>query len=488
MLWTITSGPAVHGGEQPNVLFISIDDLRVELNTYGQTWMHTPAIDALAREGVQFDRAYSQMAICHPSRASVLTGKRPESVGITTLRMAVRTAAPEVVTLPQHFRAHGYVAESFGKVFHHGHGHRGDPESWSRRPHWFAGGVLYANPANLEHDRTNRAAAEARRASGDTSDQPRHGPVTERHDDPEGVYMDTRMNAAAIRGLRRLAQGDQPFFLAVGYAKPHLPFNAPTPFWDLYDPAKITLASQRTLPHGTPAIAGHDNGELRSYAGVPRDGIVSTEQEIELRHGYYACVSYVDALIGDLLAELDDLGLRDNTVVVLWSDHGFKLGDYGMWHKHTNFELDCRVPLIISAPGHRNGVRTPAIVELLDLYPTLCELAGLPVPSEVEGLSLTPTMTNPDTVIKPAAYSQHDRGKRIMGYSARSDRYRYTEWRIVETGQAVGVELYDHLTDRGETVNQSDNDSYAAAQAEMARLLAQGFPNSIANWPAANRE
>ncbi len=275
----------------------------------------------------------------------------------------------------------------------------------------------------------------------------------------------------ARAGLKRLAKESQPFFLAVGFSKPHLPFNAPQEFWDLYDKDSLKLPDNPYPPVDVPDYALHTNGELRSYDGIPRKGDIPDELTLELRHGYYACVSYIDRLLGDLMGDLDALGLRENTIIVFWSDHGFKLGEHSLWHKHTNFELDCRVPFMISAPGYRKGTRSGSLVELLDIYPTLCDLAGLPIPRDLEGSSLRSILENPDASIRPFARSQYPRGRIIMGYAIKTDRYRYIEWTDTSSGEVAAKELYDHYIDGQENVNQAENPSYQTEMVPLAGLL-----------------
>ena len=452
----------------PNVLFIAADDLRLELNCYGQTHVQSPNFDRLASEGILFDRAYCQQAVCHPSRASLMTGKLPDTLGITNLSTDLRVAAPEVVTLPQHFRQHGYVAESYGKIFHNGHGHHGDPGSWSVPPHRFGNGQQYMLKENREARRLNREKLAKAEAAGRRLNGPKNGPAFESARDAYAGYSDGAMMQNARRGLKRLAAGSQPFLLAVGFAKPHLPFNAPEEFWSLYERKNLRLPGNPFPPVGAPDFALHTNGELRSYSGIPRQGDVGDELTMELRHGYYACVSYIDKLLGDLLRDLDELELRERTIIVFWSDHGFKLGEHSLWHKHTNFELDCRVPFIISAPGYRSGRRTGALVELLDIFPTLCDLAGLPNPGDLEGTSLRPILEDTKAAVRPFARSQYPRG-RVMGYAIKTDRYRYVEWTNTKSGEVVAKELYDHFSDGEENLNQAENASY---QSELPRLSA----------------
>jgi len=453
--------------ERPNVLFIAADDLRTELNCYGQAHVVTPHFDRLAAEGILFDRAYCQQAVCHPSRASLMTGKLPDTIGVTSLYTDLRVAAPDVVTLPQHFRQHGYVAESYGKIYHNGHGHHGDPGSWTIPPHRFGDGQQYTLEENREAKRLNRERLAAADKAGNSLGGPKNGPAVESAKDSYTKYSDGAMMLNARAGLKRLANESTPFFLAVGFSKPHLPFNAPEKYWNLYDREDIKLPGNPYPPKDVPSYALHTNGELRSYQGVPWKGDIPDELTLELRHGYYACVSYIDSLLGDLLSDLDALGLRDNTIIVFWSDHGFKLGEHSLWHKHTNFELDCRVPFRISAPGYRKGKRTGSLVELLDIFPTLCDLAGLPIPKDLEGTSLLPVLENPNHSVRSFARSQYPRGANIMGYAIKTDRYRYVEWTDTRANEIVAKELYDHFIDGQENVNQANNLSY---QAEMGLL------------------
>lgn len=460
--------------ERPNILFIAADDLRLELNCYGQTHVSTPHFDRLAAEGMVFDRAYCQQAVCHPSRASLLTGKLPDTIGVTSLFTDLRVAAPDVVTLPQHFRKHGYVAESYGKIFHGGHGHQGDPGSWTVPPHKFGEGQQYMLPENREIRARNRQRLAQAEAKGQALDGPKNGPAAESAPNAYSGYLDGTMMENARAGLKRLASGSQPFFLAVGFVKPHLPFNAPEAFWKLYDRKALKLPDNPYPPKDVPSYALHTNGELRSYEGVPREGDIPDDLTLELRHGYYACVSYIDSLLGDLMHDLDALGLREDTLIVFWSDHGFKLGEHTLWHKHTNFELDCRVPFMISAPGYRTGQRTGSLVELLDVFPTLCDLAGIPIPDDLEGTSLRPILENPEQTVRPYARSQYPRGSNIMGYAIKTDRYRYVEWTEIDSGKVAARELYDHYIDGDENINQAGNPTYQSELPRLRKLLRKG--------------
>lgn len=441
-----------------NVLFIAVDDLRPQLGCYGHEQMVSPHLDRLASAGVPFSRAYCQQAVCAPSRASLLTGMRPDGTGIYDLFTPVRKKLPQVVTLPQHFKDSGYRTYSLGKIYHH---RNDDAPGWGEKP-WHPGGPSYQWPDSQALDEYA-----ARRSRGQAFR--RRGPATEAADVADNEYPDGKIADRAIELLR--SPGDRPFFLAVGFYKPHLPFIAPKRYWDLYDPTQIDLADNPLKPKDCPDIAMHTWGELRSYRGIPARGPLSDDMARHLVHGYYACTSYVDAQIGRLLAELDRLGLRDDTVVVVWGDHGWSLGEHGLWCKHSNFETCVHVPLILHAPGMRgNGRPCPALVEFTDLYPTLCDLCGLPLPSHLDGKSLRPLLDDPGTQWDSAAYSQYPRGKR-MGYSMRTDRYRYTEWLERDRKTVVARELYDHRSDPGENVSLALGPEHEALMARLSRQM-----------------
>ena len=288
-------------------------------------------------------------------------------------------------------------------------------------------------------------------------------PSTAAPDLPDNEVMDGARTDMCIEDLKRLGNSSQPFMLAMGYIRPHLAFVAPKKYWDMYDPARLPVLEDQQTPIGAPPYSMHNNSELSHYVDLIKmpkpwdDETLSPEKMRQLVHGYYACVSYVDAQIGRLLKALDEEGLRENTIVVLWSDHGWKLGEYRGWGKMTNYEIDARVPLIISGPGMKTaGQASDALVELLDLYPTLCEMTGVEVPSFVEGKSLVPVLQDPGAQVHQSAVSQYYRKheeREYMGYSLRTDQYRYIEWRDFGTGQLVDQELYDHNESEMETVN-----------------------------------
>jgi iduronate 2-sulfatase len=465
LLLVVLGSIPVAAAESPNVLFFAIDDLRPELGCYGHPLVQSPNIDRLAARGLLFERAYCQQAVCAPSRISLLTGLRPDTTGIYDLQHPLRATRPELLSMPQHFRKHGYQTVSLGKVYHH---HRDDngvgwtADAWRPEGDWTGRG--YLDPASI--DRIQPAA----KAHG----LPGVGPAYEAADVPDHAYPDGPTAVKAVAELRRLKQLGRPFFLAVGFVRPHLPFNAPQRYWDLYDRSDIRRPAWDKWPTGMPPLAGTNWGELRKYTGMPRSGPMPADEAINLIHGYYACVSYMDALVGEVVAELERLGLRDNTVIVLWGDHGWKLDDYGAWCKHTNLELDTHVPLILSTPRQTTaGARSEALVEFVDVFPTLAELCEIPVPQTCEGNSLAPLLENPQRAWKEAAFSQYPRGK-TMGYSLRAGNWRYTEWIDRSTGRVVERELYDHAAGPVADANLAGAAEHAATAARLSALLDRG--------------
>ncbi len=428
--------------ERLNVLVIAVDDLRPELGCLGDEHMVTPNIDRLAARGLTFDRAYAQWALCLPSRNSVFSGYRPDSIRMMQGARFFREAKPGTVALPQLFKQHGYFTRSLGKILHHDG--QDDPISWSQPRYWPEGGLphgfIYAAPENLHCKLTMDRAENF------------ENPLVEMADVDDEAYADGLVARETIETLRRVA--DRPFFLMVGFFKPHTPFCAPKKYWDLYDREKIGLAPNPEEPKNVPAVAMNAWRYVRSFRDMPNEGPVSDEKAREVKHAYYACVSYVDAQVGRLLNELDRLGVAERTVVMLWSDHGYQLGEHGMWCKHTNFETSTRAPIILSVPDQESaGERTDALVELVDMYPTLAHVCGLPTPQHLEGTSMIPLLDDPDRAWKSAAFSQYFRGG-MMGYSMRTDRYRFNLWVPRRSPDEVGaMELYDHELDPRENVN-----------------------------------
>jgi iduronate 2-sulfatase len=452
-----TASPCRATEPRLNVLFIAVDDLRPMLGCYGDTTVQSPCIDAFAATATRFERAYCQFALCNPSRASLLAGRRPETLGVFTLAKFVRDGNPDVVTLPEHFKNHGYETRSYGKIFHVTNGNHGDDASWSV-------------PAWPERKRVAAKPGDPNAPVDETSDHSDDDPAVIVEGPVDGL-ADVKIADRAVAALRELR--DRPFFLAVGFHKPHLPFVAPKADWDRYDPAALPLPANRTLPSGAPAFASNDAAELRRYKGIPQQGPPVTDAEARhLIHGYHACVSYVDAQLGRVLAELDAAGLADSTVVVLWSDHGYHLGEQGTWTKRTTWEMATRVPLVIRCPNRgTTGASVASIVELLDIYPTLVDLCGLPLPPKLEGRSLAPLLDEPGRDWPHAARSliakqAADLGGAIRGRAVRTPRYRWVEWTGQPLPEAVH-ELYDHDVDPAETRNIADTPAGRAVIAEL---------------------
>ncbi len=451
-----------------NVLFIAVDDLRLQLGCYGQKQMISPNIDRLASEGLVFERAYCQQAVCSPSRISLLTGLRCETTKIYDLVRKKKDILPDIVSLPKHFRNNGYETISLGKIYHH---NEDDPDAWSKPPVRFMVGSGYVTEEAKNLVKLNK---ETNPNAGTK------GPVTEAADVADNVYSDGKLADKAIEELQLLKK--KPFFLAVGFRKPHLPFTTPNKYWDMYDPQKLKLADNPFYPEGVTPYTMNNYGELRNYYNMPRGKErINDELARHLIHGYYACVSFIDAQIGRIIDELDRLGLKDKTIIVLWGDHGWKLGEHDSWCKHTDFEIDCNAPLIISDPEMtRKGAHTRALTEFIDIYPTLCELTGLPKPDHLEGYSFKPLMENPDLPWKKAATSvwvankyRNDLETQIIGYALKTDRYRYIEWRRTKTGEIMARELYDHQVDPKENKNVAEKSEYAATVKEMHDLMGQ---------------
>jgi iduronate 2-sulfatase len=465
-----------------NVLLIVADDLRAELGCYGSA-VRTPHLDALAGRGVRFNRAYCQQALCNPSRSSFLTGLRPDTLGLWSNGTHFRELRPDVVTLPQWFQQHGYEARCVGKIFHNWHTQeKGDRRSWSADEF-----LHYANHGDdapqVEGELPHNLAQDLGRNYGNV-------PLCECRDVPDEAYYDGRVAREALRVLREVK--DRPFFLAVGFWKPHAPFNAPQKYWELYDLAGLPPLDV-SRPRGAPSWAFHDSREI---LGIPPEQITLTAQgAAQLRHGYWAAISYMDAQVGKLLHALHEHGLAERTVVVFMSDHGYHLGEHGLWAKTSCFEYDARVPLIVAAPGVPAAPQgSSALVELLDLFPTLTELCGLRPPPGLEGSSLVKVLHDPRQRVKAAAFTQHprpayfDRTPRgvpeAMGYSVRTETGRYTEWREWETGRLVGTEYYDHHRDPRETVNRFDDPAVSSDVAAARRALHAMFPPDL---PPAKR-
>ena len=491
---------------KPNILFIAIDDLRPELGSYGSEIAITPHMDALAADGLLFNNAYCQEAICSPSRASLMTGARPETIQVIENFTYFREQNPDIITLPQHFRSNGYETVHTGKIYHNKE--FGDSKlSWSRKPVGADNQQVdfgFKLPENKKMQKENAEAMVAKYGENALRNGLGKGPAYEFADFPDNEYEDGHNTDLAIATMKDMLQKnpDKPFFLGLGMKKPHLDWIAPKKYWDLYDEEKIKLAEHEEAPKNGAAMGLHASFELRARANIPKYGPIDKELALDLKHAYLACVSYVDAQIGRMLSALDEAGVRDNTIIILWSDHGWHLGDMGIWGKATNYEIATRVPMIIWTPEMdkmNRGKTTDALVELVDMYPTLCDLAGISLPDHLEGQSFAPLLSDPGKDWKKAVFSQFptpalrewaanplskgmretsfgpliqdvevrikeqqkekwDRSlfeNRLMGYSMRTKDYRFIVWKDYTDPKAAPIylELYDHNTDPSETIN-----------------------------------
>ena len=457
LIWSLAPPPQAPAA-QPNVLFIAVDDLRPQLNSYGKKFMHTPRIDRLAQRGVLFERAYCMVPTCGASRAALMTGLRPSPNRFVNYLTWAERDAPGITTLNSQFKNHGYTTISLGKVFHHP---EDSAQGWSEPP-WRSRINDYQTRAANEE-----AAAEHRHKYPERKTV--RGLPFEAADAEDEDYRDGQAASRAIEYLKRFSkEPEQPFFLAVGFHKPHLPFLAPKKYWDLYDFDKIDIPDNYWAPKDAPRIALHTSGELRNYASIPPEGPVGRPTARRLIHGYYACVSFIDAQIGRLMDSLEQLGLADNTVVVLWGDHGWQLGEHGMWNKHSCFETSMHAPLIIAAPSAktvRPGTRVSALTEFIDIYPTLTELAGIPAPKHLQGRSLVPLMMDPG-----APWKEYAIGRYRQGDTIRSDRYRFSEYANSD-GAVEARMLYDHRSDPAENSNVAEQPGQATNARELANQL-----------------
>lgn len=454
------------GKDRPNILFIAVDDLKPNISPYGDTLARTPAFDRLAARGVTFMNNYCQFPLSGPSRASVLTGLRPDHTGVYTLDGIFRVNNPEIVTMPEYFKDNGYETIGIGKIFHPlaDKTYNNDPQSWSQP---------YNMPSAPVYVLSNAK------------------PATECVDVPDNAYKDGMVADEAVEQIGKLKDSGKPFFLAVGFIRPHLPFVAPKKYWDLYDREDMPLAEFRTMSENPILCAYHNSNEVKAYTDIPSFHSFMPGQELDediqkqLIHGYYACTSYTDAQIGKVLDALEENGLADNTIVVVWGDHGYHLGDHGLWSKLTNFEAPTRTLMMISAPGMQEGKKCRSITEFVDIYPTLCDLAGLDVPENLDGTSLVKVLKNPKTKVKDYAFMQANR-QEIQGYSIRDGRYRYVEWvRGFKTcleydpSAVVGREFYDYTADPLETRNAIDDPKYRSQIKKMETRLHRFYQEQL---------
>ena len=431
--------------DKPNVLFIAVDDLRPELGCYGQTHIKSPNIDRLARSGIVFENAYANYPVCGPSRASLMSGIYPST---NRFGWVQDQDLPGVVSLPMHFRNNNYKTIALGKIYHNRLDGKG---SWHKNwnPPFITDHRDYHSEENIQILEKINKEPYINTRIGDGPVRPPNALPFEKADVPDNTYFDGRIANRAIEELWHLQNSSEPFFLAVGFNKPHLPFNAPAKYWELYDEKDIKLPSNYYFPKDAPDASRFEWHELRNYHGIPKKGPVPDTAALRLIHGYYACVSYVDAQIGLVINALEYLGLADNTIIVLWGDHGFFLGEHGFWCKQINFKRAAHSPLIVSVPWKNSGLRTGALVEFVDIYPTLCELAGLSLPFHLQGRSLAPLIDDPAQPWKEAVFYRIGNGETII-----TETHSYTEWIARQTYARM---LFDLQKDPDENINISEH-------------------------------
>ena len=441
------------GTKNHNILFISIDDFRPKINSYGESKMITPNIDKLASEGLQFNNAFTNIAVCGASRASIMTGIRPSQARFNDYTSRASKDTPDAISLNQLFMENGYETISYGKIYHYPND---NGQYWSDND----GGAHQADYQDPE--------AQARKRDGEIGEHGRKGPAYEYPEVDDYAYNDGKVTMRALDKMKALKAENKPFFMAVGYVSPHLPFIQPKKYWDLYNHDEIQLADNAYQPKNSPYIAmhsQHDNAELRNmYLDIPAKGLLSDEMSRNLVHGYYASVSYMDALIGDLINGLDALGLRENTTVILWSDHGFFLGEHGFWCKHSTFYEAIKIPFIISSPGFAKNRTTYSFTELVDVYPTLCELTGMVPPKYIHGKSLIPVMKNPELKLKDEIYTRYKQGEAVV-----DENYSYTEF--FQGEKYIGNMLYDLKQDSKQNKDISEYPTNAATIKKYSKKL-----------------
>lgn len=502
----------------PNVLFIAVDDLKPVLGCYGDKLVKTPNIDKLAKRGTVFLQNYCQQAVSGPTRASLMSGMRPDYTGIWDLKTKMRDVNPEILSLPQYFISKGYQTAGIGKIY--------DPRcvddeldkpSWSIPYYKNSDQYIslktgkpesgYQLPATKALAKKYREEGQAKGLKGkDLNDfiGKYIKPSVECADVPDNAYNDGSNALYAKELLAKFSKSGKPFFFAVGFSKPHLPFVAPKKYWDLYKRDEMPLAPFQKKALNGPEIGYHTAAELYAYSDIPEISSFSDQKigldmplakQKELIHGYYAATSYTDAQIGILMNALDSLGLSKNTIIVLWGDHGWHLGDHNLWCKHTNFEQATHAPLLIASPAIKPSI-TKSPSEFIDIFPTLCDLAGLAIPSHLDGKSLVPLMKDPKAMVKEFSVSQYPRPQNklesgrlgwsdgeFMGYSLRTGQYRYTIWlkdtfrtkKTFSNDLVVATELYDYKKDPNETVNVVNDPGYTGVAKELKGKMIEFF-------------
>ncbi len=450
------SGVSQAADKRPNVLLLMSDDLAATLACYGHLQTKTPNLDALAKRGVLFNRAYCQFPHCNPSRSSMMTGMRPHTTRVTNNEDNLYTNIPNVLTLPHHFRNNGYATARCGKIFHlgvpTGLESMDDPQAWD-----------FGTPFKSELPYPPKQESVVKVKSGK-----KQGLSWQEIPGSDDQLVDGVLAKTAIEWLGKRDK-DKPFFLAVGFHRPHLPLVAPAKYFDLYPFESITL----------PEAPADDEADIPAPArngAVPGYALNATpEQRRAAIRAYLACVSYVDAQAGRLLDAIKQMGLDDNTIIIFTSDHGWHLGEHGLWHKRSLFEESARVPFIMHTPDMKTGgQRSDSLIELLDVFPTLCDLCGVPAPKQLEGQSLRPLLNNTTASIHDYAFTQARRGKdaEFWGRTIRTARWRCTEW---DEGKN-GLEFYDHDADPYEYTNLANDPQHAATLKELRQVLAEKLP------------
>jgi iduronate 2-sulfatase len=451
---------------KPNILFIAVDDLKPLIRAYGDTIAITPGMDKLAKEGITFKNCYVQQAVSGPTRASIMTGMRPDKTKVWDLDTDFRQVNPNAVSIQQHFIKNGYESVGIGKIYHEasiGAGH--DAPSWT---------TPYIKITTKQYTL----------APGDEF------PSIECADVPDNAYKDGIVAEESIKLLQKLKSGNKPFMLSIGFAKPHLPFVAPKKYWDLYKRELFKVAPFQQKAANSPQLAYHKAEEIKHYTDIPKfDNYseneldhLSNEKQLELIHGYYAATSYMDAQLQKVLNELDRLGLSKNTIVVFWGDHGWHLGDHGLWCKHSDFEQATHACFLMRVNGMKKDIKPITQCEFVDIFPTLCDLANIPTPSYLDGKSLVPAIKNPKAEIREYALSQYPRGPK-MGYSIRTKRFRYTSWidnsysaeKPFSEAKIIATEMYDYKNDPLETISVIGDKKYAKDEAYMKQLFKQAM-------------
>lgn len=458
--------------QKPNVLLLYMDDLRPELASFGANQIQSPNIDALANKGVKFTNAYCNVPVCGASRASMLTGMLPTKNRFLDYKTFVERETPNATTLPQLFKNNGYTTISNGKIYHHVDDRENDwDEVWrpyafdknnqglSPTEYWETLWMDYQDPKNAaEYKATNR------------------GPAYEMAEVKDSTYIDGLMTEKVIRDLKKLKNSNKPFFLTAGFITPHLPFNAPKKYWDLYDRNTIKQPKNYNyIPKNAPKVSINNWGEMRTYSNIPKKGQVSDTLAIDLIHGYYATITYTDALVGKILNQLKAQELDKNTIVILVADHGYNLQEHTQWCKFTNYNTSTEVPLIIYNPFTKNKGTTNALVELVDVYPTLAELCGLTPPKEqLDGKSFVSALENTDNKGKDYLFI-----KKGDGYTLKTADFSYTEFINKDNNNTYTSMLYDHRTDKSENFNVVDKKEYKTTVAQLKKILHTQYEKNI---------